>query len=237
MRSTTPSEFLRFGRATALLAGGVEELCEESYFGFGKVGVISSERTAAAFRRRSRRHGAGRRLGALDAGDRGKRRSARREAAARDLRLRRGARRARYQRVPRARRRRDRGDRAGAARGRISGRTKSAASSPALPAAAPATRWKRTRCAMYSARAWRQIPVCAPKAAFGEAMGASGAFCALTAGLALQSGVWRRQPDSVRRFGSLRLSAAPQEFSGEYALVNCFGCDGNNAALVLKGLS
>ena len=24
---------------------------------------------------------------------------------------------------------------------------------------------------------------------------------------------------------------------GDYALVNCFGCDGNNAALVLKGLN
>src|SRR5205823_1029028 len=37
------SEFLRFGRASALLAGGVEELCEESYLSFGKVGVISAE--------------------------------------------------------------------------------------------------------------------------------------------------------------------------------------------------
>ena len=35
------AEFLRFGRATALLAGGVEELCEESFLSFRKVGVIS----------------------------------------------------------------------------------------------------------------------------------------------------------------------------------------------------
>ena len=33
----------------------------------------------------------------------------------------------------------------------------------------------------------------------------------------------------------LRLSASPQNMEGAYALVNCFGCDGNNAALVLKG--
>ena len=33
------------------------------------------------------------------------------------------------------------------------------------------------------------------------------------------------------------LSAAPQNIEGDYALVNCFGCDGNNAALVLKGLN
>ena len=82
-----------------------------------------------------------------------------------------------------------------------------------------------------------QIPICAPKAAFGEAMGASGALCALTAGLALAK---RSIPPTVGQAGrlpSLRLSAAPQEFTGDYALVNCFGCDGNNAALVLKGLN
>jgi 3-oxoacyl-[acyl-carrier-protein] synthase II len=73
-----------------------------------------------------------------------------------------------------------------------------------------------------------RIPVCAPKAAFGEALGASGALCALTAGLALA----RRSvpPTALLHPGSL-------EVDGEYALVNCFGCDGNNAALVLKGLN
>src|SRR5438445_12693420 len=85
-----------------------------------------------------------------------------------------------------------------------------------------------------------KIPVCAPKAAFGEAMGASGALCALTAGLALAK---RSIPPTVSQIGqefrlpSLRTSTSPQEFTGEYALVNCFGCDGNNAALVLKGLN
>ena len=32
----------------------------------------------------------------------------------------------------------------------------------------------------------------------------------------------------------LRLSSHPQPFSGEFALVNAFGCDGNNAAVVLR---
>src|SRR6266699_773613 len=36
------AEFLMLGRASALLAGGVEELCEESYLSFKKVGVISA---------------------------------------------------------------------------------------------------------------------------------------------------------------------------------------------------
>ena len=82
-----------------------------------------------------------------------------------------------------------------------------------------------------------QIPISAPKAAFGEALGASGALCALTAGLALA----RHSVPPTTGFEAcedgLRLSASAQEFSGEYALVNCFGCDGNNAALVLKGLN
>src|SRR6266699_3820622 len=43
------AEFLRFGRATALLAGGVEELCEESYLSFKKVGVISASGRARPF--------------------------------------------------------------------------------------------------------------------------------------------------------------------------------------------
>jgi len=80
-----------------------------------------------------------------------------------------------------------------------------------------------------------QIPICAPKAAFGEALGASGALCAVTAGLALA----RRSLPPTAGFRAaapdLRLSSDSQEIQGEYALVNCFGCDGNNAALVLKG--
>jgi 3-oxoacyl-(acyl-carrier-protein) synthase len=32
----------------------------------------------------------------------------------------------------------------------------------------------------------------------------------------------------------LRLSASAQEIKGEYALVNAFGCDGNNASLVVR---
>jgi len=73
-----------------------------------------------------------------------------------------------------------------------------------------------------------QIPLSAPKAAFGEALGASGALCALTAGLALKTG------KPARLHGD---TGGDQQIQSEYALVNCFGCDGNNAALVLKGLN
>jgi minimal PKS chain-length factor (CLF/KS beta) len=74
-------------------------------------------------------------------------------------------------------------------------------------------------------RQLRDLPVCAPKAAFGEAMGASGALCALTAGLALQE---RRLPPTP----GMTSTAAPVR--GDYALVNAFSCDGNNASLVVR---
>jgi 3-oxoacyl-[acyl-carrier-protein] synthase II len=78
-----------------------------------------------------------------------------------------------------------------------------------------------------------EIPVCAPKAAFGEAMGASGAFCALAAGLALM-----RQclPPTANHTGAglLALSADAQPIRGDYALVNAFSYDGNATSLVLR---
>ncbi len=78
------------------------------------------------------------------------------------------------------------------------------------------------------------IPVCAPKAAYGESMGAAGAFAALIAGLSLQA---QCLPPTAGFRGSgtrLRLSGERQPLAGDYALVNAFSCDGNNAALVVK---
>lgn len=78
------------------------------------------------------------------------------------------------------------------------------------------------------------IPVSAPKAATGEVMGASGAFCAVAAGLALQ----RQSAPPTANFSpgnaGLLLSSEAQPFSGEYALVNAFSCDGNNTSLVIR---
>ena len=78
------------------------------------------------------------------------------------------------------------------------------------------------------------LPVCAPKAALGEAMGASGAMAAMIAGLALNQ---QEVPPTAGFSGTdtgLQLSAAAQPFAGEYALINAFSCDGNNAALVIR---
>jgi 3-oxoacyl-(acyl-carrier-protein) synthase len=79
-----------------------------------------------------------------------------------------------------------------------------------------------------------RIPVSAPKAATGEVMGGSGAFCALAAGLALQRQEAPPTAGFLESQSGLLLSNAPQSFSGDYALVNAFSCDGNNAALVIR---
>ena len=87
---------------------------------------------------------------------------------------------------------------------------------------------------IFSARL-SEIPVCAPKAALGEALGASGATAALIAALALQKqclpptvGIGAEDSDG------LRLASRAQTIHGDCALVNAFSCDGNNAALVLR---
>jgi len=80
------------------------------------------------------------------------------------------------------------------------------------------------------------IPICAPKAAIGEVLGASGAMCALVAAMALANqSVPPTSGFSTQDVG-LRLSPEPQPFTGDYALVNACGCDGNNTALVLRRL-
>jgi len=76
------------------------------------------------------------------------------------------------------------------------------------------------------------IPICAPKAAHGEAMGASGVIAALIGVLAL-----RRQelpPTTGASATALRLSDQPQPVGGKYALVTALSCGGENAALILR---
>ena len=80
-----------------------------------------------------------------------------------------------------------------------------------------------------------EIPVCAPKAALGEAMGASGAYGAVVGGLALmrQSAPPTANHDG-HSSGPLALSSQAQEIRGEYALVNAFSHDGNATSLILR---
>ena len=230
------SEFLRFGRATALLAGGVEELCEESFLSFGKAGVLSGSGSLRPFGqgRDGTVLGEGSALWMLETAESAEARGAKAlleicgfGAAhdAHDIQS--------YQ------------VRGGGAASAIGQALDAAGIGPdAIGCVVAGASGSRAGDEMEShalhhvfGDRLEKIPVCAPKAAFGEALGASGALCALTAGMALA----RRTVPPTAGFQStesgLRLSAVPQSFESEYALVNCFGCDGNNTALVLKGLN
>ncbi len=218
------ADFLRLGRARALLAGGVEELCEESLLGFRKTGAISEGGCAVPF--------CASRDGVAPA-----------EASAlwmletADSALARG-------RTPwleicgfgstQAAHRIDafdlRGDGAAFAMEEALASSEISPSDVACIAASasgsrPGDEIERRALERVFGRPLADLPVCAPKAAFGEAMGASGALCALVAGLALQE-------QSLPPTRGFRDTATP--LSGEYALVNAFGCDGNNASLVVR---
>jgi 3-oxoacyl-[acyl-carrier-protein] synthase II len=78
------------------------------------------------------------------------------------------------------------------------------------------------------------IPVCAPKAAMGEASGASGALNSVIAGIALQKQSLPPTPNYQENAYGLHMSAESLPVEGDYALVNAFGFDGIHSALVLK---
>jgi 3-oxoacyl-[acyl-carrier-protein] synthase II len=227
------AEFLRFGRATALLAGGVEELCEESLLGFRKMGAASANGAGRPFApdRDGSILGDGSALWMLESEDNARARGLApvlevggfgsahdaHATSAYDVRGD-GAASAIRQAL----------DASGIGPGEVACIISGASGSRAGD--------------LMEARALRRvfgdrldnIPVSAPKAAFGEALGASGALCALAGGLAL-----RRQsaPPTAGHTGEefgLRMSNAPQPFTGTHVLINAFGCDGNNAALILN---
>jgi 3-oxoacyl-[acyl-carrier-protein] synthase II len=226
------AEFLRFGRATALLAGGVEELCEESFVSFGKAGVISESGCLRPFgaNRDGMVLGEGSALWMLETLE-----SAQARGAAPLLEIC-GFGAAHDAHNIRAYRVRGEGA-ASAIRQALAAAGIGPEAIGCVVAGASGSRAGDEMEAhalrhVFGARLER-IPVCAPKAAFGECLGASGALCALVAGLALQR---RCAPPAVGvQDGLGRPETCPTD--GEYALVNCFGCDGNNAALVLKGLN
>ena len=78
-----------------------------------------------------------------------------------------------------------------------------------------------------------RLPVSAPKAALGEAMGASGALAALAGVLALKQGKAPPTAGYQRADYGLSLASQPVEMEGDFVLVNAVSCDGNNASLVL----
>jgi 3-oxoacyl-[acyl-carrier-protein] synthase II len=227
------AEFLRLRRASALLAGGVEELCEESAVGFLKAGVTSPRGKTEPFSpsRDGIVLGEGSALWVLETADAASARGVKPLLEVVGFGSSHDAHDIRSYRVQ--------GEGATSA---IREALQSAGIGPEQVACLIAGgSGSRTADGMeahalkniFGARL-AEIPACAPKAAFGEAMGASGALCALAGGLALHRQEVPPTAGFARAEYNLKLSAASQPFQGDYALVDCFGCDGNNAALVLR---
>jgi len=227
------TEFLRFGRAKALLAGGVEELCEESALGFRKLGIASSSGCPRPFAadRDGVAPGEGSALWVLEP---------------EELALARG--RTPWLEIV--------GFGSAQDAHRIDGfdlKGEGAADAMQQAIADAHIAADQLACIIASAsgspagdemeaRALKRVfgerlpetPLCAPKAAFGEAAGAAGALSAVVAGLALQQQALPPTAgfDSARN--GLRLSGNSEPISGDYALINAFGCDGNNASMVIR---
>ena len=229
------AEFLRLGRAKVLLAGGVEELCEESFFGFNKAGLCSRSGATRPFglNRDGTVPGEGSVLLVLETAATASGRGSQPLAEVRGFGSAhdavsidgyqagaKGATSAIRQAL----------DDAGIEPGRIGCIIASAGGSR------PGDEMEARALRNVFGHRLGEIPITAPKAALGETMGASGAFGAAVAVLALG----RRRIAPTAGFqdsdAGLRLSPEAQSFEGEYALVNAFGCDGNNAAMVLRCL-
>ena len=227
------AEFLRLGRAKYLLAGGMEEVCEESVVGFQRLHLTSPTGAARPFDadRDGTVAGEGAALWMLESEETAKSRGATPIleilgfGAAHDAESILG-----YQ---------------------VSGKGATLAMQRALEysginaadiacivASASGSRTgdemeARALSNVFGTRL-SAIPACAPKAAVGECMGASGALCAAVAGLALQKQSVPPTSGFKGTDSGVKLSAELQEIDGEYALINAFSCDGNNASLVIR---
>jgi len=227
------SDFLRFGRASMLLAGGVEELAEESYLGFRKNDLLSPDGSPAPFsaERNGVVLGEGSALFALE-----------RHASARD----RGA--AVLAEVAGVGVAHD-----AHAINRYVTRADGAVRALNQALADAGLRPEQVSAIVSSAGGSRggdameldallqvfgdslsRIPVCCPKAAYGETLGVSGA---LGVGVGLEILRTGTVPPTARVNAApegLSLSEKVQESRGGNVLVNAFSCDGANAALVIR---
>lgn len=228
------AEFLRLARARTLLAGGVEELSEETYLGFQKNALLSA--TGAARPWAAARDGAvlgeGAVLLVVESAETAQSRGRRPWAEVAGFGCAHDAHSTNAYDIN-----------AEGATAAIRMALDSAGIRPAQVACCVAGASGSRAGDAVEARAllnvlgqrFAAIPICAPKAALGESLGAAGATAALIAALALQK---QCLPPTVgipeQGAEGIRLLPQPQTIHGDYALVNAFGCDGNNAALVLR---
>lgn len=225
------ADFVRFGRVKHVLAGGLEELCDESSLGFLRTGLASPDGLARPFGRdrNGMVPGEGAALWLLESPESA--REGGREplgeicgfGAAHDAGSVHGL----------------HASGAGAAaamREAIAGAGLTPADVSCIFASANGSRLGDE----IEARAIAAVfgpggapPVCAPKAAWGEAMGASGALAAMAAGIALRRQLLPPTAGFEATLTDLSLSARPQPISGGHALINSFGCDGINVSLLI----
>ncbi len=227
------SDALRFGRASMLLAGGVEEIAEESYLGFRKNGWLSETGRVKPFSatRDGVVLGEGSALLVLERAEDAAERSAPVLARlvgfgnAQDAHS-----------VSRFSSRPDGAVRAmqgalvdaGIGPEEIGGIVSGASGSRA----GDEMELKALRAVFGSGLAG--IPVACPKAVGGEALGVSSAIAATVAVCALESGELPPTAGVEEVPEDLKLSAESQRLAGDYVLVTGFSCDGNNAALILR---
>lgn len=227
------AEFLRFGRAKFLLAGGMEEVCDESALGFSQLGLTSPTNRIAPFgtNRDGTIAGEGAALWMLETEETALARGA--QPILQVLGF--GA----YH----------------DAHSMLGYQVRGVGAANAIRQALENSRIgpDKIACVIASANGSRagdamealalaevfgprltEIPICAPKAALGEAMGGSGALCAAVAGIALQRGELPPTTGFTTTEYGLKLLARPQAITGEHALINAFGCDGNNSSLVVR---
>ncbi len=226
------ADFLRFGRARYLLAGGMEEVCEETSLGFRKLGISSPSGAVHPFaeNRDGAAPGEGAAIWMLETAETAEARgmepmfevlgfgafydahptigyNPRGEGAAAAIRMAI----ANSDLKPE-----DIGGIIASANGGVVGDDMEA----------------RALKAVFG-EGLTGLPICAPKALFGEAMGAGGAIGALVAGFALRRG---ELPPTVGASATngLQLSSGAQTLRGENILINAFSCEGNNACLVVR---
>jgi 3-oxoacyl-[acyl-carrier-protein] synthase II len=225
------AEFLRFGRARYLMAGGMEEVCDEASLAFQKLGLTSASGTVRPFGkgRDGTSAGEGAALWMLETEDTARERGVTPWFEICGFGI---AHDARQGYAPSAE---------GATAAIQQALEETGISAADIGCIIAGANGSVTGDAM-EARALRNVfgdrlesvPVSAPKAATGEVMGGSGAFCAIAAGLALQR---QEAPPTSGYNGTdsgLKLSERAQAFQSEYALIDAFSCDGNNAALVIR---
>jgi 3-oxoacyl-[acyl-carrier-protein] synthase II len=224
---------LRMGRARMLLAGGYDELCEESFVGFRKTGVSSPTNALRPFApdRNGTVPGEACALCTLETGSNARRRSVTATSSIAGF----GASHDAY-RIDRFQ--------LGADGAILALRQalQNAQIKPEDVACIIASASGSRIADEMEARALRsvfgshleRIPACAPKAALGECMGAAGALGVALASFALTRQVLPPTMGFVCTEFGLRLSQQPQPLEGECALITAFSCDGNNACMVLR---